>query len=447
MPTVTDVPQKARKLVTAIPGPKSQALSERHHQYVSAGVGAYMPIFAESASGSTITDVDGNRFIDLAAGIAVTGVGNAAPEVVKAVQHAVAKLTHTNFATTPYESYIKVCEKLAEHTPGDFPKKSVLLNSGAEAVENAVKIARKYTGRSAVIVMENAFHGRTNLTMAMTTKASPYKQGFGAFAPDIYPVPYSYPLRDTFGEDGVAAAKASIEKIELLVGHDNVAAIIAEPLQGEGGFIVPAEGFLKTLSEWAHEHDVLYISDEIQSGFCRTGEWFASDHFGVIPDLITTAKALGGGMPISAVTGRAEIMDSVQPGGIGGTYGGNPVSCAAALAAVSLMEDKDLSARAEHIGSVVNASLKTLTSLDTVAQIRGLGAMQAIEFVKPGSMEPNKPLVSAIVAEAMKAGLIMLTCGIYGNVIRLLPPLVISDEELNEALDVLKAIIIEVSAR
>ncbi|MFT9111383.1 MAG: 4-aminobutyrate--2-oxoglutarate transaminase [Bifidobacterium psychraerophilum] len=444
----SDVPQKARKLLTEIPGPKSQALTARHHQYVSAGVGAHMPIFAERASGSTITDVDGNRFIDLAAGIAVTGVGNAAPEVVEAVQGAVAKLTHTNFATTPYESYIDVCEKLAEHTPGDFPKKSVLLNSGAEAVENAVKIARKYTGRSAVIVMENAFHGRTNLTMAMTTKSSPYKQGFGAFAPDIYPVPYSYPLRDAFGADGVAAAKASIEKIELLVGHDNVAAIIAEPLQGEGGFVVPAEGFLKTLSEWAHEHGVLYVSDEIQSGFCRTGEWFASDHFGVVPDLITTAKALGGGMPISAVTGRAEIMDSVQPGGIGGTYGGNPVSCAAALAAISMMENKDLNARSRHIAELVDSSLRSLVeTLDTVAEVRGLGAMQAIEFVKPGSMEPNKPLVAAIVKKAMQAGLIILTCGINGNVIRLLPPLVISDEELNEALDALKAIITEESAR
>ncbi|MCI1634826.1 4-aminobutyrate--2-oxoglutarate transaminase [Bifidobacterium sp.] len=444
----SEVPQQARRLRTAIPGPKSQALTARHHQYVSAGVGAHMPIFAESASGSTITDVDGNRFIDLAAGIAVTGVGNAAPEVVEAVQQAVAKLTHTNFATTPYESYIDVCEKLAEHTPGDFPKKSVLLNSGAEAVENAVKIARKYTGRSAVIVMENAFHGRTNLTMAMTTKSSPYKQGFGAFAPDIYPVPYSYPLRDAFGADGVAAAKASIEKIELLVGHDNVAAIIAEPLQGEGGFVVPAEGFLKTLSDWAHEHGVLYISDEIQSGFCRTGEWFASDHFGVVPDLITTAKALGGGMPISAVTGRAEIMDSVQPGGIGGTYGGNPVSCAAALAAVSMMENKDLNARSRHIASLVESSLQPLVEeLDTVAEVRGLGAMQAIEFVKHGSMEANKALVGNIVKKAMQAGLIILTCGINGNVIRLLPPLVISDEELNEALDVLKAIIVEESAR
>ncbi|PJM73497.1 4-aminobutyrate--2-oxoglutarate transaminase [Bifidobacterium primatium] len=442
------VPQVARKIATAIPGPKSQALEEEHKQYVSAGVGQLMPVFAESASGATITDVDGNRFIDLASGIAVTGVGNCAPEVVKAVQDEVAKLTHTNFATTPYANYIEVCKKLAEHTPGDFAKKSVLVNSGAEAVENAIKIARKYTGRSAVVVMENAFHGRTNLTMAMTTKSMPYKQGFGAFAPDIYRVPFSYPLRDGFGSDGAAAAKAAAAKIELLVGHENVAAIIAEPVQGEGGFIVPAPGFLSGLADWAHEHDVLYISDEIQAGFCRTGKWFACEYDGVTPDLITTAKALGGGMPIAAVTGRAEIMDSVQAGGIGGTYGGNPVSCASALAAVKLMEDKGLPARAAHIGELADAALKPLVDeLDTVAEVRGLGAMIGIEFVKPGSLEPNKELVGRIAKRTVQEGLIVLTCGINGNVIRLLPTLTITDEEFGEALDVLKEIITEESAK
>lgn len=442
------VPQVARKIVTAIPGPKSQALEEEHRKYVSAGVGQGMPIFAQSASGSTITDVDGNRFIDLASGIAVTGVGNCAPEVVKAVQSEVVKLTHTNFATTPYENYIEVCKKLAEHTPGDFPKKSVLVNSGAEAVENAIKIARRYTGRSAVVVMENAFHGRTNLTMAMTTKSMPYKQGFGAFAPDIYRVPFSYPLRDAFGADGAAAAKAAVDKIELLVGSANVAAIIAEPIQGEGGFIVPAEGFLSGLANWAHEHDVLYISDEIQAGFCRSGKWFACEYDGVIPDLITTAKALGGGMPIAAVTGRAEIMDSVQPGGIGGTYGGNPVSCASALAAVGIMEKLDLPAKAAHIGEVVDGLLGPLVGkVPTVAEVRGHGAMIGIEFVKAGTMEPNKELVGRIAKRTIQEGLIMLTCGINGNVIRLLPPLVITDDELTEAVETLKEIIVEESAK
>ena len=442
------VPQVARKIVTAIPGPKSQALEEEHRKYVSAGVGQGMPIFAQSASGSTITDVDGNRFSDLASGIAVTGVGNCAPEVVKAVQSEVVKLTHTNFATTPYENYIEVCKKLAEHTPGDFPKKSVLVNSGAEAVENAIKIARRYTGRSAVVVMENAFHGRTNLTMAMTTKSMPYKQGFGAFAPDIYRVPFSYPLRDAFGADGAAAAKAAVDKIELLVGSANVAAIIAEPIQGEGGFIVPAEGFLSGLANWAHEHDVLYISDEIQAGFCRSGKWFACEYDGVIPDLITTAKALGGGMPIAAVTGRAEIMDSVQPGGIGGTYGGNPVSCASALAAVGIMEKLDLPAKAAHIGEVVDGLLGPLVGkVPTVAEVRGHGAMIGIEFVKAGTMEPNKELVGRIAKRTIQEGLIMLTCGINGNVIRLLPPLVITDDELTEAVETLKEIIVEESAK
>lgn len=442
------VPQVARKIVTAIPGPKSQALEEEHKKYVSAGVGQGMPIFAQSASGSTITDVDGNRFIDLASGIAVTGVGNCAPEVVKAVQDEVTKLTHTNFATTPYENYIDVCKKLAEHTPGDFPKKSVLVNSGAEAVENAIKIARRYTGRSAIVVMENAFHGRTNLTMAMTTKSMPYKQGFGAFAPDIYRVPFSYPLRDAFGADGAAAAKAAADKIELLVGSANVAAIIAEPIQGEGGFIVPAEGFLSGLADWAHAHDVLYISDEIQAGFCRSGKWFACEYDGVTPDLITTAKALGGGMPIAAVTGRADIMDAVQPGGIGGTYGGNPVSCASALAAVGIMEKLDLPAKAAHIGEVVDSLLKPLVGeVPTVAEVRGHGAMIGIEFVKAGTMEPNKELVGRITKRTIQEGLIMLTCGINGNVIRLLPPLVITDDELTEAIEVLKEIIIEESAK
>jgi 4-aminobutyrate aminotransferase/(S)-3-amino-2-methylpropionate transaminase len=415
---------------------------QEHHQYVSAGVGALMPVFADSASGATITDVDGNRFIDLAAGIAVTGVGNAAPQVVSAVQQEVAKLTHTNFATTPYEGYVRVCRKLAEHIPGQWEKKSVLLNSGAEAVENAVKIARKFTGRPAIVVMDNSFHGRTNLTMAMTTKASPYKLGFGPFAPDVYSVPFSYPLRDEYGENGAEAAQRTIDKIKLLVGHESVAAIIAEPIQGEGGFVVPAPGFLKTLNTWAHQHGILYVSDEIQTGFCRTGRWFASEYSDLDADLVTTAKALGGGLPISAVTGRAEIMDSVQPGGIGGTYGGNPVSCAAALASVTLMESEDLPQRALHIGELIQDRLAPLEQeVAEVAQVRGLGAMQAIEFVHSGDERPNGEIVSRILKLTAQSGLILLNCGIHGNVVRLLPPLVITDEELTEALDVLIAAI------
>lgn len=441
-------PYEARRIVTEIPGPKSRELADLHHRYVSAGVGQGMPVFAASASGATITDVDGNRFIDLASGIAVASVGNCAPAVVKAVQEQAAALMHTNFATTPYEGYVEVCRLLAEHTPGDFPKKSVLVNSGSEAVENAVKIARKYTGRSAIVVMDNAFHGRTNLTMAMTMKSMPYKQGFGAFAPDIYRVPFSYPLRDGFGQDGIAAAKAAIERIELMVGHENLAAVIAEPLQGEGGFIVPAPGFLKTLCDWCHENGVVYISDEVQAGFCRTGKWFACEYEGIEPDLISTAKALGGGMPIAAVTGRAEIMDSVQPGGIGGTYGGNPVACAAAIAAVGIMEDEDLPARALQLEKLAKDTLGPLVdTVPAVAEVRGRGAMIGVEFVKPGTMDPDADLVKRIAARTVQEGIIMLTCGIRGNVIRLLPPLVISDAEYQEALSALKEIIIAEAAK
>ncbi|MCI1984336.1 MAG: 4-aminobutyrate--2-oxoglutarate transaminase [Bifidobacteriaceae bacterium] len=443
---IEDVPQIARKIVTAIPGPLTLALQKDYDRYVSPGVGQHEPIFADSASGATITDVDGNRYIDLAAGIAVASVGNTAPEVSTAVQKQAAKLLHTCFATTPYAGYVEVCKKLAEHTPGDFPKKSLLLNSGAEAVENAVKIARKYSGKSAVIVMENAFHGRTNLTMSMTTKANPYKAGFGGFAPDIYRVPFSYPLRDQFGADGAAAARKAVEEIALKVDPSDIAAIIAEPVQGEGGFIVPAPGFLEGLLDWAHKNGIIYISDEIQSGFCRTGEWFAGTHFGIVPDLITTAKALGGGMPISAVTGRAEIMDSVQAGGLGGTYSGNPVSCAAALASIDIMERKNLPARAAHIGELATELLAPLAASSVVAEVRGLGAMIGVEFVRPGTLEPNGDLVKRIMARAPQAGLIILSCGIYGNVIRLLPPLTISDAELTEALTTLCAVAFEEAA-
>ena len=443
---VSEIKQVARKIATSIPGPRTLEIQKEYDRYVTLGVGQHEPIFADSASGATITDVDGNRFIDLAAGIAVASVGNTAPEVVSAVQNQATKLLHTCFATTPYAGYVEVCKKLAEHTPGDFPKKSILLNSGAEAVENAVKIARRYSGKSAVIVMENAFHGRTNLTMSMTTKAAPYKAGFGGFAPDIYRVPFSYPLRDAFGEDGAAAAKEAIREISLLVDTGDIAAIIAEPVQGEGGFIVPADGFLQGLLDWAHQHGIVYISDEIQSGFCRTGEWFASDHFGIVPDLITTAKALGGGMPISAVTGRSEIMDSVQRGGIGGTYSGNPVSCAAALAAIGIMEKQNLPARAAHIGALADELLAPLAATSSVAEVRGLGAMIGIEFVKTddsSSMTPDADIVRRILKRAPQEGLIILSCGIYGNVLRLLPPLTISDEELSEAIHTLNALAFE----
>ncbi len=342
-----DLPQE-RKVLTEIPGPNSLALAERRKAAVSAALGAAVPVYADRAGGGVIVDVDGNSFIDLGAGIAVVNVGNSAPKVVEEIAEQAHKLTHTCFMVSGYEPYIEVCEQLNALTPGDHDKHSALFNSGAEAVENAIKVARAYTGRDAVVAVEHAYHGRTNLTMALTAKSMPYKHSFGPFASEVYRVPTSYPLRDELkGQD--AAARA-ISRIEAEIGASNLAAVIIEPIQGEGGFIVPAEGFLTALSQWCTDNGVVFIADEIQTGFCRTGEWFACDHEGVVPDLMTTAKGIAGGMPLAAVTGRAEIMDSVHVGGLGGTYGGNPVACAAAIGAIATMREQDLAARARQLG-------------------------------------------------------------------------------------------------
>ena len=332
----TDIPQE-RRLVTALPGPKSVALHQRRLSAVASGVSSTLPVYTADAGGGIVVDVDGNSLIDLGSGIAVVSVGNAAPRVVEAVREAAGHFTHTCFMVTPYEGYVAVAEKLNSLTPGGHDKRSALFNSGSEAVENAVKIARSATRRSAVVVFDHAYHGRTNLTMALTAKAMPYKKGFGPFAGEIYRMPMSYPFRDVAGMTGKDAAARAISMIEKQIGAEEVAAVLIEPVQGEGGFIVPADGFLPALSEWCTQHEVVFIADEIQSGFCRTGSWFASDHEGVVPDLITTAKGIAGGLPLAAVTGRAELMESVHVGGLGGTYGGNPISCAAALAAIETM--------------------------------------------------------------------------------------------------------------
>ena len=310
------LPQE-RRLVTELPGPRSQELLARKAAAVAAGVGHTVPIAAVAAGGGVVVDADGNSLIDLGSGIAVTTVGNAHPRVVAAVQAQVAQFTHTCFMISPYESYVAVAEALNRVTPGDHEKKSALFNSGAEAVENAVKIARKFTGRQAVVAFDHGYHGRTNLTMALTAKSMPYKSGFGPFAPEIYRVPLSYPFRD--GLSGPEAAKRSISLIEKQIGADNLAAVIIEPIQGEGGFIVPAEGFLPALVEWCRANGVVFIADEVQTGFARTGAMFASEHLGIVPDLITTAKGIAGGLPLAAVTGRAEIMDASHAGGLGGT--------------------------------------------------------------------------------------------------------------------------------
>jgi 4-aminobutyrate aminotransferase/(S)-3-amino-2-methylpropionate transaminase len=424
-------------MVTAFPGPKSTELMARRRAAVSSGVGGTLPVFAAAAGGGVILDIDGNSFIDLGAGIAVTNVGNAAPHVVQAVQEQVAAFTHTCFTVTPYESYIAVCEELNRLTPGDHEKRSALFNSGAEAVENAVKIARSYTRRQKVVVFEHAYHGRTNLTMALTAKNMPYKKNFGPFAPDVYRVPMSYPYRDG-GMSGAAAAKAAITRIDKECGADEVAAILIEPILGEGGFIVPADGFMPALLEYARANGIVFIADEIQTGFCRTGAWFACNHEGIVPDMITTAKGIAGGLPLSAVTGRAEIMDSVHAGGLGGTYGGNPIACAAALAAIRTMEEQDAVSRYKHIESLMWSSLEAMrTKYDTIGDIRGRGGMIAIEFVKPGTDDPDADRTGRVARYCHERGVLVLTAGTYGNVIRFLPPMSISDELLREGLDIL----------
>ncbi len=431
------LPQE-RRLVTSIPGPRSQELLDRKADAVAAGVGHTAPVQAVAAGGGVIVDADGNSLIDLGSGIAVTTIGNAHPKVVAAVQEQVAQFTHTCFMIAPYDSYVSVAEALNRITPGDHAKKSALFNSGAEAVENAVKIARKFTGKQAVVAFDHGYHGRTNLTMALTAKSMPYKSGFGPFASEIYRAPLSYPYRD--GLTGAEAARKAISMIEKQVGAENLAAIIIEPIQGEGGFIVPADGYLPALVEWCRANNVVFIADEIQTGFARTGRMFASEVFGIVPDLITTAKGIAGGLPLAAVTGRAEIMDASHAGGLGGTYGGNPIACAAALAAIDVFENDGMLERAREIETLLKGRLEDLQAADRrVGDVRGHGAMIAAEFVDPATGEPDAALTAAVAKASIAQGVIVLTCGTYGNVIRFLPPLSISDDLLHEGMDVVAA--------
>ena len=435
--------EQRRHLVTAIPGPRSAALAERRRAVVAAGVASTLPVYVERAGGGVIVDVDGNSFIDLASGIAVTSVGNAAPAVTRAVASQAADFTHTCFMVAPYEEYVAVCEALARLTPGDHEKRSVLVNSGAEAVENAVKVARRATGRDAVVVLDHAYHGRTNLTMAMTAKAMPYKTGFGPFAGEVYRVPASYPLREPVPITGEQAAARAIALAEKQVGADQVACLVVEPILGEGGFIVPAPGFLRALADWCARTGVLLVADEIQTGFARTGSMFACEHDGVVPDLIATAKGIAGGLPLAAVTGRAEIMDAVHLGGLGGTFGGNPLACAAALAAIDMYEQDDLPAAARRIETLMTARLTALAErCPQIAEVRGRGAMLAIELVRPGTLEPDATEAARVARACAQQGVLVLTCGTYGNVLRFLPPLVIGAELLQDALDVLAAVMV-----
>lgn len=429
------IPQE-RKVVTTIPGPRSQELEEQREQELARGLVPGLPAYIVDGDGGVLVDVDGNSFIDFASGIAVTTVGASTPRVTAAIAEAASHLTHTCFLNAPYEGFLQVSKKLNELTPGDHEKKTALFSTGAEAIENAVKIARNYTGKNRIVVFDGAFHGRTNLTMTMTAKNKPYKSGFGTLASDIYRVQGSYPLRD--GLSGADAAERTIRSIEQVIGAEDIAALVIEPLQGEGGFIEPAEGFLPALLEWCRANDVVFVADEIQAGMCRTGDWFASNHEGLVPDLITTAKGVGGGMPLSAVTGRAEIMDAPGPGSLGGTYAGNPVACAASLAAIAEMEEHDLAGRAREIESIIREVLEPLTELPTVAEVRGRGAMIALEFVDENG-RPNPALTSAVASACKEQGVLILTCGLDGNVIRLLPPLVINESTLRDGLEVLAA--------
>lgn len=434
--------EQARRLVTALPGPRSTELHRRKQAAVSAGLSTGSGIYVDRAAGAILVDVDGNQLIDLGSGIAVTTVGNAAAAVVANVRAQVSRFTHTCFMVTPYEEYLLVCERLNQLTPGGHDKRTALFNSGAEAVENAIKIARTFTGRSAVVAFDHAYHGRTNLTMALTAKNMPYKNGFGPFAPEVYRVPGAYPYRWPGGPDRCAdeAFDEFVTAVRTRIGERNTAAVILEPIQGEGGFIVPPPGYLRRVAAWCAANDILFIADEIQTGFCRTGEWFACTHEGVVPDLITTAKGIADGLPLAAVTGRAEVMDAVHPGGLGGTYGGNPVACAAALGAIDTMIAEDLCARARAVEELLLGRLHAMADkFDCVGDVRGRGAMIAVELVAGGTARtPDPERTSAVNDYCHQAGVLTLTAGTFGNVLRFLPPLAAGDDLLNEGLDVVE---------
>ena len=438
-----------RNLVTAIPGPKSTELIKRRSEAVSASLGTAFPVFIDHAQGAIIVDVDGNSILDLGAGIAVLNVGHSQSRVADRVKTQIDAFSHTCFMVVPYNGYVEVCEALNRLTPGTHKKKSALFNSGAEAIENAVKIARKFTKRSAVVVFEHGYHGRTNLTMAMTAKNMPYKDGFGPFAPEVYRMPMAYPYRCGACAKPCESAALSmvIHKIEKEIGASNVACIVIEPILGEGGFVVPCKGFLPGLAKFCKENGIVFVADEVQTGFARTGDMFACEDESVIPDLIVTAKGIAAGMPLAGVTGRAEIMDSIHLSGVGGTYGGNPVACAAALGAIEVIEQDNLVARAKKIGEIMRQELTAMMKkYSIIGDVRGRGAMQAIELVKPGTNEPNPEALTAAIKYCTSKGVLILSAGTYANVIRLLPPLVIEEDLLRDGLAVLDEALASITA-
>jgi 4-aminobutyrate aminotransferase/(S)-3-amino-2-methylpropionate transaminase len=429
--------EQSRSLVTALPGPRSLELQARREASVSRGAGTLANIYMDHASGAVLVDVDGNRLIDLGSGIGVTTIGHAHPAVAAAAAEQAAKLTHTLFTVTPYENYVRVAEKLAQITPGDFPKHSILVNSGAEAVENAVKITRKHTGRRIILSLDHAFHGRTNLTMAMTYRPWPERAGMGPFPGDLFSVPVSYPFRD--GLSGEEAAERTIDYITTHIGAEEVAAFFVEPIQGDGGIVIPADGYFRRMSEFCAQNGIVFVADEIQAGMGRTGTWYSIEHHGVVPDIVLTAKGIAGGLPLAAVTGRAEIMDAVQPGGIGGTFGGNPVSTAAALAVFDVIESEGLLAEAKRVEATLRARIGDWTQrYAVVGDVRGKGAMFGVELVQPGTKKPNPQALKAVISHATSNGVIPLDAGSWDSVLRLLPPVVISDELIDDAATVIE---------
>jgi 4-aminobutyrate aminotransferase/(S)-3-amino-2-methylpropionate transaminase len=433
--------EQKRHIVTAIPGPKSLAMQERRSQVIAGGVGTMLAAFIDQAHGAILKDVDGNQLIDLGAGIGVVTIGHTNPGVVEAVSNQVAKLTHTLFTVTPYEPYVRAGELVTAHAPGNFKKKAAFFNSGAEALENAVKIARKATGRTEIAVFDHAYHGRTNLTMSMNFKMHPYGTGFGPLAGSVHHAPMSYPFRDPAGMSGAEAAARAITYLEKRVGASQIAALFLEPIQGEGGFIVPAPGFMKTLQDWTRANGIVFVADEVQSGMARTGKWFASEwEEGFEPDLITVAKGIAGGMPLSGVVGRAEIMDAAHAGGLGGTFGGSPIAVAAGVAVMEQYASGNWMQRALEIGEILTGRLNAMkNNHPIIGDVRGRGAMQAIELVEPGTKNPNSAATDALLKHCHQNGVVVLNAGTYNNVIRFLPPLAISDELLHDALDVLAA--------
>jgi 4-aminobutyrate aminotransferase / (S)-3-amino-2-methylpropionate transaminase / 5-aminovalerate transaminase len=426
------------------PGAKTKELLELRDKNVPRGISYTMPIFVKEARGALITDLDGNEYIDFASGIGVTNFGHNHPAIVEAIQKQAAQYLHTCFMVTMYEPYVKLAAKLNDFVPGDFPKKTAFFNSGAEAVENAVKLARRFTRKTALVSLECAFHGRTLMTMTLTSKVKPYKYGFGPFAPDVYKIPSAYCYRCRFGltypDCDLHCARYLEHFFAVECTADNVAAVIAEPVQGEGGFIVPPPDYFKVLHEICKENNVLLILDEIQSGFYRTGGPLASYYYGVEPDLTTMAKSLAGGVPISALTGRADVMDAAGPGEIGGTYGGNPLGCAAALAVFEMLEKEQIEQKAKITGAEAAARLQAMQEkFPLIGDFRSLGAMLAIELVKDRkTKEPAADAAKNIVKYCHNHGLIIITAGIYSNVIRLLAPVNISSELLNQGLDILE---------